>query len=209
MEGTGSGQIGVNDLLLARGVGGGYGGGFGGGFGMNGMGMGTHGANGAYGTGANAIRIDSHASAHAAGLENLLDQNQFATTNGNIVEGFNRAADSRASNVGRVADNQFRSELRQSDQAAAMLATLNANARVADKCCCDVQKAIADAAKDAAKCCCDAKLEACKNTGDLMAAILSENGKTRELMQATALDAANAKVVQLETINALSRGHHG
>lgn len=207
-EYEGSGQIGVNDLLLARGVGG-YGGfgGFGG-YGT-GMGMGIHGANGAYGTGANAVRIEAHARSHDAGLENLLDQNQFAVTNGNITEGFNRASDSRAANVARVADNQFRAELRQTDGMNVMFREMAANARDMDKCCCDTQKAIAQAAKEAAQCCCDAKLEGCKNTADLKATIISENSATRELIRGDALAAANAKIIQLETINALSRGHHG
>lgn len=71
----------------------------------------------------------------------------------------------------------------------------------------DIEKVIADNAKDAALCCCDAKLEACKAHAEIMALVLSENAATRTLITGTALDAANAKIIQLETINALS-GHH-
>jgi len=197
--------------LLAGNRGGGYGGGYGGGGGMWGGG-GGHGpammANGAYSVGANSVRIDEHAKSHAAGLENLLDQNQFNATNKSIVDGFARASDTSSANVNRVADNQFRSELRGSDQLAALTAEIASNARITDKCCCETQKAIAEAAKDAAKCCCEAQLNAAKDHAALMATVLSENGKTRELMQGNALDAANAKIIQLETISALGR-HHG
>jgi hypothetical protein len=194
-------EIAVGSLLAGRNGGGGGGGAWGGGYG-------GYGAHGAYSVGANSIRIDEHAKAHSAGLENLLDQNQFATTNKNIVDGFNRESDTSSINVNRVADNQFRAELRQSDQRAAALAVTNDMRAEMAKCCCETQKAIADAAKDAASCCCEAKLQACKDHGELKASILADGALTRALMTSTALDAANAKIIQLETINALSR-HHG
>jgi hypothetical protein len=204
-----NGGIDTNSLLLARGVGG-YGGYGMGGFGGGGMGgYGTHGANGAFGTGANAVRIDAHSATHAAGLENLLDQNQFQTTNKNIVDGFSRASDTSTANVNRVADNQFRAELRGSDQVAASLAVMNDMRSDMAKCCCETQKTVAEAAKEAAACCCEAKLQACKDHGDLKALVIEQNSMTRALMTTTALDSANAKIIQLETINALTPRHHG
>ena len=72
----------------------------------------------------------------------------------------------------------------------------------------DMLAAITDNAKDAALCCCDAKLEACKNTAEIKALVISENAATRELIRGDALAAANAKIIQLETVNALSNNHH-
>lgn len=198
MENYGEGKIGVNDLLLARGVGGGYGG-FGGGYG----GQGSF-ANPT----ANAVRIESGNTAQAVGFENLLDQNQFAAANKNVVDGHNRISDNAKEDVSRISDQITNQEFRNGDRLRDLEREMNANARIAAECCCDTKAAIAEAAKDAAKCCCDAQLAACKSHSEIMAAVVAENGKTRELMQATALDAANAKIVQLETINALS-GHHG
>lgn len=103
-----------------------------------------------------------------------------------------------------IRDNQFRAELRGSDQVSALARDVANNAREMDKTCCTLQQSIADAAKDAAQCCCDAKLEACKNTAELKALVISENSATRELIRGDALAAANAKITQLETINALS-----
>lgn len=73
----------------------------------------------------------------------------------------------------------------------------------------DIERLIVDGQKEAAKCCCDAKLEACKSTSEIKALIIQENSATRELIRGDALAAANAKIVQLETINALKdNGHH-
>jgi hypothetical protein len=197
-------SIDTSSLLLARGFGGGYGGGFGmGGNGYGGVLTAEAMANGT----ATKEAIDGHASSHSAGLENLLDANQFQATNKNIVDGHARITDTAAANVNRVADNQFRSELRSSDQMAGLGKEItNQEFRSLDRQR-DIERMITQNATDAAKCCCDAKLEACKNTSDIKALIISENSATRQLMTSTALDTANAKIIQLETINALS-GHH-
>ena len=199
---NGAGQIGVNDLLLARGVGGGYGGGFGGGFGGGGYGMGG----GMY-AGNNVLAAEAHANGTAtnAHLTNLAAETRLSFDNSREVARESRNIDQ----FGRVTDNQFRAELRGADQIADLTREVASNARVMDKCCCDTNKAIADAAKEAALCCCDAKLEACKSHSELMATVLSENSKTRELMQTTALATATARVTQLETINALDHRHRG
>jgi hypothetical protein len=193
--------IDTTSLLLARGFGG-YGGGYG-----NGLSGGSGGYGGGYlaseslanGT-ATKTAIDAHAIAQNAGIENLLDQNQFAATNKNIVDGHARISDTAAVNVNRVADNQFRSELRFSDQiSGAEFRSLDRQR--------DIERMITGNAKDAAACCCEAKLLACKDHSELKALIISENSMTRAMITTTALDAANAKITQLETINALS--HHG
>lgn len=70
------------------------------------------------------------------------------------------------------------------------------------------------AASDAklAECCCKQSLQACKDHADLKATIISESNATRALSleiegraNVSALAAANAKITQLETINALSQ----
>jgi hypothetical protein len=74
----------------------------------------------------------------------------------------------------------------------------------------DIECQIIDNAKAAAACCCEAKLTAEKNKSDILAAIAAQGSETitRELA------AANSKVNQLETINAILAGqnnnhHHG
>ena len=53
-----------------------------------------------------------------------------------------------------------------------------------------------------------AQLAAAKDHAELQALIIKENSATRELMRGDALAAANAKIIQLETINALAdKGH--
>ena len=68
---------------------------------------------------------------------------------------------------------------------------------------------VVDGQKEAALCCCNAKLEACKASAETNALIIQQNSETRALMTATALDTANARIIQLETINALKSSHHG
>lgn len=76
----------------------------------------------------------------------------------------------------------------------------------------DLEREMGQNAKDAAECCCKAQLQACKDHAELKALIISENSATREMINGNALDAANAKITQLETINALANqncSHHG
>lgn len=123
---------------------------------------------------ANAVRINAGNRANEVGFESLNDQNQFASTNKNIIDGCNRTTDS-------ITNMEFRSLDRQRD----------------------IEKLVVDGQKEAAACCCDAKLEACKNTAEIKALVIQENSKTRELIQSDALEQARAKITQLETINAL------
>ena len=107
--------------------------------------------------GSNAVRINSGNRANAAGIENLLDQNQFAATNSNVVSGFNRVCD-------RLSDSEFRQSDRMRDQ----------------------DREIAANARAAAECCCELKLENCKNTAALTAEIKAVEARTiaRELDRA-------------------------
>lgn len=62
-----------------------------------------------------------------------------------------------------------------------------------------------DARAEAAKCCCDVKVQAANDKAEMLAAIAAQGAATitREL------NLANAKITQLETVNALSNRHHG
>lgn len=87
----------------------------------------------------------------------------------------------RSNQFASIKDGQFQSELRTNDRLR------------------DLEMLMIQNAKDAAKCCCDAKLEAEKNKCEILSAIAAQTKETitREL------DAANARITQLETINAI------
>jgi len=162
---------------------------------------------GGYGNRGNSfLAAEAHANGTAtnANIQNLADQARFGFDNSLEVARESRNIDQ----FGRVNDNQFRAELRGADQINALTREINQNAREMDRCCCEIQKGVAEAAKEAAKCCCEAQLQQCKDTAALSALIIKENSETRALMNSTALDAANAKIIQLETINALRPHPH-
>lgn len=167
-----------------------------------GLGLGSHNN---YNRGDSLLAAEAHANGTAtnANIKSTADQIRFGFDNSLEVARESRAIDQ----FGRVNDNQFRAELRGADQLNALSREINQNAREMDKCCCDIQKAVAEAAKEQAKCCCEAQLQQCKDTAALSALIIKENSETRALMNSTALDAANAKIIQLETINALRPVH--
>lgn len=135
----------------------------------------------------NAVRIQEGNRAVAAGMENLLDQNQFASTNSNITECCNRTTDIQV-------NGEFRTSDRLRDVERQIV-----NARFESKdCCCETQKEIIQT-KAALQ------LENCKNTALLEAKIAAEGTATRELINGNALAAANARVTQLETIQAITQ----
>lgn len=111
--------------------------------------------------------------------ENLIDCSKDQLTQAIANMNNNFESVSRQGQFTAVIDNAFQSELRTNNK----LDVIN--------------QRISDNAAASALCCC--KLEAL---------IVKENSETRQLMTNTALDAANAKIIQLETINAL-KGHHG
>lgn len=120
----------------------------------------------------NAVRINAAERASAAGFENLLDQNQFAATNNNISQCCNR-----------VTDNQVNGEFRTGDRLRDIEREMNANARIA------------------AQCCCDLKLQMCEDKSELKADILAVESRTIE----RELNAAQARITQLETIQAITQ----
>lgn len=142
----------ASDLLATQAMtsgGRGYGGGTWGG--------GGYGAAPFAGPASNAVRIESGNRATAAGIENLLDQNQFAATNDNINDGHARICD-RISGlemrttdqiVGvnkNIVDSEFRSIAREnalrSEAAANNLASIQRDfdaALKSQECCCKLE----------------------------------------------------------------------
>lgn len=98
---------------------------------------------------ANAVRIESGARENAAAFENLLDQNQFAITNRSISESCNR-----------LMDAQVNGEFRMGDRLRDIEREMNANAR------------------EAAKCCCDIKLQAANDKAEILAEIKATESRT-------------------------------
>lgn len=200
-----AGSIGASDaatLALLYGGGGGYGGygrgggigvGYGGGGGYGG-GM-LHAGNSVLAAGAHAdgtpikIALDGHAANNRLGLDTIVGSFENATRDRQFAD---------------LSGQHNELELRLADSQAAALAITNDLRAETARNFCDVEKAIAEAAKDAAKCCCDAQLQSCRDHAELKALVISENGATRELIRGDALAAANARITQLETINALS-----
>lgn len=220
---NGVNDFGVSDILTGRGLGlGGFG------YGYGNMGVGC---NAGYGSpyanlatiqhGINHAEISSHNDAtcnrevYTQGLNNALgrlDQlqadNKFENTNTNMSNGFNRICDKlvadNTSNLIRSAENNL-NMFRE-------MASIRAEAK---DCCCETQKAIAEAAKEAAKCCCEAQLRAAENQAALLLKMCEDKNETLVAMAAgfTAikdreLNAANARITQLETINAINNHHH-
>lgn len=123
---------------------------------------------------------DNHTDALRAGL-------------GNITANFENATRSREFTAvnKNITDSEFRSLDRQRDIDKTLAAMAAANAL----CCCDTQKAIADAAKEAAKCCAEAQLAACKSHAELMSEIKASESRNIE----RSLNAANAELTALKT----------
>lgn len=191
-----SNEIATLSLLQSRGFGGGSGGyGYGVGGGMGGYGGGNVVGNSvlaadahANGTATNA-KADCNAQRFSDGLGSLSDQfenvartAQFDRLNENISDQEFRTAAALTSLNKDITDQEFRGIDRQRD----IERTLGENAKEAAACCCETQKLI-----------------------------LAEGNETRALVLAVesranvaSLAAAQAKITQLETINALSR-HHG
>ena len=172
----------TSDALLTQAMSSfGRGGGYGGGGSWGGGGYSGHGPFAS--PGANAVRLDRNQQA----TENLVDSAKDQL--GQAIDGMNGNFENiiRANDFNAIKDGQFRLELRTNDQIAALRETVNKNAA------------------DAAKCCCELKLENCKQHSELLAEIKAVESRTI----ARELDAANAKITQLETINALSNGHGG
>lgn len=160
----------------------------------NGNGAWSNGEYGGYGPFAspssNAVRIDRNAdvaSERSQGTRAILEhdftavRDQFNTVN--RAGEFNRVlAEMHDMNV-HASDQRFQSELRTNDRLRDLQAEMNENAR------------------KAADCCCELRAQVVENKSDLLAAIAASESRGIERQ----LNAANAKITQLETVNALSK----
>lgn len=154
-----------------------------GGSGGGAWGGGGHGVAPFAGPASNAVRINRNSEITKLGIDRISDQNE--ETRRNLGE--NRIMDNVTGGHNRISDNVANSEFRQQDRMR------------------DIERDVVQNAKDAAACCCDVKVQAATDKAELLAAIAAQGQATlgREL------DAANARVTQLETINALRDNGHG
>jgi hypothetical protein len=214
MEGyTGGSNISTDSLLLARGVGG--------------VGFGYGGYPGAV-TGdfanasANAIRLDRN--------DQMVQSESLCTREvmGKAMDSNGRAFDSatNAASFTRMCDRITDGEFRTSDRQRDIEREMNANAREAAKCCCDVKASVAAVAAEAAKCCCETNLrmsegfgatalKAAENHAQILLKMCEDkNALSVQIAEGFSgikdreLNSANARITQLETINALSGSHH-
>jgi len=185
-----SNEIATLSLLQSRGFGGGQGG--------YGYGVGSGGYGGSMlGAGNSVLAAEAHANGTAsdAKLQNLTDANRLAFDSNQEQIRESRTLDQ----FSRLSDNQFRAEIRGSDQHASILKGMtDVEFRSLDRQR-DIEALLVQNAKDAAACCCDAKLEACKSTAEVKALVIQENSATRELIRGDALAAANAELTALKT----------
>lgn len=127
----------------------------------------------------NAVRIEASSQAAAAGLENLLDQNQFAAGNKNVTDGHNRIIDNLREHGQRQSDSTTNAEFRTSDRLR------------------DIEREMAANAREAAKCCCEAQLLAVQNQGKTdagLASILANQAADTRVQDAVANAIQNAKL---------------
>lgn len=144
-----------------------------------GIGVGAGGYDG-YGNVGNAVRLDRNAQQ----VEDQADatRNFIAAGAAGISGAFENAERSRQFTA--IRDGQFQSELRTNDRLLALQAEMNVNA------------------KAAAACCCELKLENCKNTSTILAAVNAGDQKI--------LDKINDnEISRLKDELAQARSHHG
>ena len=165
----------------------------------------------AYGNSVLAANAHADGTATNANLGNLATQVQFGFDNSLEVARESRNIDQ----FGRVTDNQFRAELRGSDQLNVLSKEVADNARVTDKCCCETKEELFKGFATT-------QLEASKNQGALLLKMCEDkNDLSKQISEQSALilavegranldklAEARAKITQLETISALDHGHH-
>lgn len=170
-------------LNFASPFGGGYGGGYGGGVGV----------------GNQVLAADAHANGTAvdAKIESIQDGQRLAFDS--IQEQIRESRN--LDQFTRLSDNQFRAEIRGSDQHAGVVkGVADAEFRSIDRQR-DITAMLVDNAKEAAKCCCDTQKLIVAEGNETRALVLAVEGRA----SVAALAMAQAKITQLETIDALSR----
>ncbi|AHK11742.1 hypothetical protein S144_28 [Shewanella sp. phage 1/44] len=140
----------------------------------------------------NAVRVEAGNRQTSASIENLLDQNQFAAANKNVVDGHNRIIDTLTSHDQRQSDMTVNAEFRTSDRLR------------------DIERELAANAREAAKCCCDAQLLAVQNqakTDSGLAQILANQACDTRVQDAVANAQQNAKLDAILASNCRSNGN--
>jgi len=183
-----------------------------------GGGYGYGGGNRGYNIGNQVLAAEAHANGTAvdAKIENLQDGQRLAFDS--IQEQIRESRN--LDQTSRLSDNQYRSESRAADQHAGILQRqsdmelrLSTNHVAIQKDITDqefrsldrqrdITAMLVDNAKEAAKCCCETQKLIAAEAGETRALVLAVEGRTN----VASLAAANAKITQLETINAL-HGH--
>jgi hypothetical protein len=183
-----------------------------------GGGYGYGGGNRGYNIGNQVLAAEAHANGTAvdAKVENIQDGQRLAFDSLQEQIRESRTLDQFT----RLSDNQFRAEIRGSDQHADIVKGLadsefrtaagqtalakditDQEFRSLDRQR-DITAMLVDNAKEAAKCCCETQKLIAAEAGETRALVLAVEGRTN----VASLAAANAKITQLETINAL-HGH--
>lgn len=173
-------EIAVGSLLANRGGYGNYGGAWGGGTGMMYAGNSVLAADAHANGTATKTAIDCHAAQFNAGLDRVSDQNEETR---------------RLNSFDSIRDNQFQSELRNSDRLRDLERILIEGQREAAKCCCDTQKEIAES-KAALL------LQSCEDKNQILAAISDQKSTALAIESRNIernLNAANAELTALKT----------
>jgi len=200
-------------------------------FAGNGYGYGGFGGGGNH-IGNQVLAAEAHANGTAIGAkidntsQKIEDQADFTREIiSNDMAGIRQSFDSstRSAEFNNIKDVQFRTELRSSEQhAQALAASAAVEARLRDGHSAiskdiidqefrsldrqrDIERTLVQNAKDAAECCSETQKLILSEGNETRAVILAVEGRAN----LSALAAANAKVTQLETINALQGPHRG
>ncbi len=175
-----------------------------GGFGNNRGGNGQWGGGGGYGIGNQVLAADAHANGTAvnAKVDNISDTVKLGFDSNQEQIRESRTFDQFT----RLSDNQFRTELRASDQHSNVIKQLtDVEFRTLDRNR-DIERLVVAGQKEAAACCCETQKLILAEGNETRALVLAVEGRTN----VASLAAAQAKINQLETINALSgHRHHG
>ena len=176
----------TSDAILTQAMSGGFGNNRGGGSQWGGSGYGYH-------TGNQVLAAEAHANGTAT--KEAIDCNAIRFTDGLNSLSSSFENQTRANQIDSVTKNLTDAEFRNSDRFS------NAEFRSIDRQR-DIERILVDNAKEAAACCCETQKLILAEGNETRALVLAVEGRTN----VAALAAAQARINQLETINALD--HH-
>lgn len=195
----------TSDAILTQAMSGGFG---------NNRGAGDWGGGYGYGAGNQVLASEAHANGTAVSAKADCNAQRFSDGLNSLSDQF--ANVSQTAKFDRLNENISDQEFRSSAALTAITKDLaDSEFRTIDRNR-DIERLLVQNAQDAAKCCCDAQLLAQQNACDTQKLILSEGNETRALILAVesranvaSLAVAQARITQLETIDALSRRGNG